>query len=462
MGSTVGARAVSTVATLVLTYFIDPDVMGEFAIVHVITINAHYLSNFGVDRYVVSYPKSGRDYAFQATLLHLASGALALGLVLFFREPLSRFAGGTALAISFVPGMVLAVAFERLGQMPEKILTREMRFRAISLGRTAGELFYAGVAVVLAIEGWGGMALVLANIVRSAIQAFSFIFAAETKEWLQPCALNKEHYKKMLDFGVPLSLGAIFNLVSRTWDNALVGRLFGPASLGFYKQAYNFADIPAIQIGETVGDVLLPSFANMDDVEHRRAALLRATGLLVLVMAPMAIGLGAVSDTLVKVLLREEWYPIAPLLTVLSAMAVFRPIGWTYGTFLQSEGKTKVIFFLEIFKTIAVLGALLLLAKVSLLWACAGVGVGFALETLAAMWAVSKTDDIPILKSLVAMIGPLVACIPMVAAVLGVRYLCLEVLSLPLWVSLCAEIGSGAIVFVVAGLVLPVRLRWTL
>ena len=74
--------------------------------------------------------------------------------------------------------------------------------------------------------------------------------------------------------------------------------------MGAYNLAYNVADVPAVQVGEQIGDVLLPSFAKLEPAA-RKAALVRSTGLLALVTFPLAVGLGAIAQPLVDALLRS-------------------------------------------------------------------------------------------------------------------------------------------------------------
>lgn len=454
IGSTLIGRAIGTVATLVLTYFLSKSEMGQVALAHSLTLGAHYLSNLGYDRYVVAYPKSGRGVAFHVSAAHLVTGFLALAALVLLAPPLAGVFE-EALVFDYLAGMAVAVVFERVGQMPEKILTREMRFSVIGILRTAGNVLFAVVAVSLAAAGWGGMSLILANVVRSGVQGLGFVAAVSWRDWIEPCRLRWETYRKLLRFGLPLSVGSLANLASREGDNLLIAGFVGPAPLGQYKLAYSLADLPAVQIGENIGDVLLPSYANMEDTGRRRNALVRSTGLLVLIVAPLAVGLGAVSETLVHALLREEWHSMAPLLAALSGMAAVRPVGWTIGVYLQSRGMTRPIMVLEFFKAGAILGGVALLVQLSVLWACIGVGVGFAVHAFFSLWIVDRYDEVPLREHLGYVVGPLLACAPMVGAVLGARYGLLDLVpGIPLALLLCAEIAAGAIAYVVSALLL--------
>ena len=90
--------------------------------------------------------------------------------------------------------------------------------------------------------------------------------------------------------------------------------------------AYNLADIPAVQVGEQIALVLMPSMAELPQ-ERRARALERSTALLSLIIFPLAVGLGLIAYPLIALILpANEWQLVAPLLVVLACLSVFRPI----------------------------------------------------------------------------------------------------------------------------------------
>src|SRR6185436_9384045 len=106
-----------------------------------------------------------------------------------------------------------------------------------------------------------------------------------------------------------------------------------------------------IQVGEQIGDVLLPSFARLEP-SRRPDALVRSMALLSLSVFPLAIGLGAVAPTLVRAVFDARWRPLAPMLVLLSALSVTRPIGWMVASYLQALHRPRLITWLEAFKVV--------------------------------------------------------------------------------------------------------------
>ena len=109
---------------------------------------------------------------------------------------------------------------------------------------------------------------------------------------------------------------------------------------------------------------------------------------------------------------------------------------------------------LEVLKLVTLLAAVALLGMIGPLWASAGVGVAFAASSLASIWTVRHYDGISMLAILKGMLGPLVACAPLAAAVVGTRegMTALGFAETPL--CLGAELVAGAAAYVVSAFVL--------
>jgi lipopolysaccharide exporter len=169
-----------------------------------------------------------------------------------------------------------------------------------------------------------------------------------------------------------------------------------------------------------------------------------------LLIFPMAIGLGLVAKPLIAVVLSPAWQGVAPLLTVLSAVSVFRPISWVLSSYMEANLQTARYMWLEIAKLFVLIGSIAVLSRWGLLWAAGGVGVAFGLAAIIGVWVVLEEGPSPA-RVLRGFAQPLVACGAMVAAVLAARHALWG--ALPSWLELMIEIALGAVVYVGVALV---------
>jgi PST family polysaccharide transporter len=448
----VGSRALGLFGSLAMTYFVARGELGEVFDAAVVVLLANQFSSLGVGQYYVARPTAGRDVAWHATLVHLALGLMALASVLMLAHPMAVWMKAPSLG-RYLPGLAIAALLDRASYMPERVLARALRFRTVSICRTAGEVSYTATSVMLAAWGFGAMSIVVATGVRSAVRLAAMCASVPRKEWIQPSSFSWAIVRAIVRFGVPMTIGTAAGFASTRVDNIVVSGLFGADVVGAYNLAYNVADVPATQVGEQIGDVLLPSFAHMRPVESR-AALVRSTGLLALVTFPLAAGLGAVAPTLVGVLLRPEWRDVGPMLAVLSALSVLRPIGWTVSAYLLAKDRPRTDAALEVLKLSAVVLLLLTLGRRGPLWACAAVGLAFAVHSLVSMVVVQVADRVSVAGLVSRCAGPLGACVPMAAAVMGVQQVFYDLGPRFAPVSLVAQIAAGALVYPAAALVL--------
>jgi PST family polysaccharide transporter len=424
-------------------------------------MTANWISIWGFGQYAVVKGR-GADTAevtWHATVAYMTVGAVALGLAALLGGRLTAFFGAP-LAAAYVAPMALALYIRRLGAIPERVLSRDLQFRAAGLAAMAGELSYTVSALALAAAGYGGWSIIYANIIQSIVMVAILIRAAGWASWATPTPLRWSRFRDMLRFGVPLGVQNFAHGASRYWDNLAISYFFGTGAVGAYNMAYNLADIPATQVGEQVSMVLMPSMAKLPP-ERRPAALERATALLSLIIFPLAVGLGLVAYPLVALILPANgWQLVAPLLVVLACLSVFRPIMWVLSAYLEAESKTGRLMFLELAKVALLVGGIAVLQQLGIRAASAAVGIAFGATAIAGIALVSRVAGEagrpgPSPRRLfVSFFQPLAACLVMAVAALGASEgLALAGIAHPA-LHLVAMIAAGGVAYVAAAFVI--------
>jgi O-antigen/teichoic acid export membrane protein len=153
------------------------------------------------------------------------------------------------------------------------------------------------------------------------------------------------------------------------------------------------------------------------------------------------------------ILPNNEWQAVAPLLTVLACLSVFRPITWVLSAYMEAEQKTGRLMFLEIAKVAFIVGGIGVMAPWGIRMSAGAVGLAFGLTALAGVAMVVRHGPSPT-RLAAGFLQPLAACCFMAAAVwLTHRGLQLTGLSHPA-IYVVVEIVVGAGVYIGAALVL--------
>jgi lipopolysaccharide exporter len=450
MATGVGTRVVGLIGTLVLTRFIAPADYGEVSAAAICVLSANQLVFFAFGQYIIAN-KSKADVAFQAAVLHFALGFAAMVVVYLLRGPLGIMLDAPGMG-RFIPGYAAAVLIERARMMPSSLLVRDLRFRAVAIVNSIGEVTFTGTALALAPR-FGGYAIMAGAIARSSITFVLFTAAAPRAEWLERSPLQKSVARRLFGYGAPIMMSSVADRAASTWDNLIVLRLFGEGVMGAYALSYSLAETPLIYVAERMGDVLMPAFSKMER-DERPAAVVRAAGLMALVVAPLGVGLGAVAPTIVRVFFDARWSGMASILMVLSVMTVFQPVPWSAIAYLQAEKLTRPIMVMSISRAILLLGLVALLGRLGgPVWACAGVGVGYAAHSVLTVIVTARFTALQARPYFVSVLRPLVACVPMFLAVAALRIF-LAGHGVSGAVSLAAQIACGGGAYAGAAFVL--------
>lgn len=432
-----GTRIVGLVGTLLMARYLVPEQYGEVTEAVILTTTAFGVTTLGVGVFLISNRDITRAESFHATCWFLATGVVALGVMWALTALLAPDLG------EYMPLLVAGTLLERVFYLPERVLTRELRFRWLSLARAGGELLFTGLSLALASAGYGPMAIVWANFGRSALKFVAIVPAVAWREWIEPHPLHRATFLKIIRFGTTLSVAHIASFLMRRWDNMLVSSFFGSATMGAYNYAYNLADTPAVAIGEQISDVVAASFPHAEGAK-RSAALVRACTMISLIMFPLAFGLGAVAETVVDAFFDEKWQSVGPMLLLLSVLSAPRPLAHILYAYFWAGQRLRLCAILEWLSLGLLMAGIATIGQLGVLWTCGTVGVVFILRTLNLMWAASRSDNIPMRSFLLPLLRPLLGCLVMVGAIELVRPVIADLSPL---LRLGIEVSLGAAVY---------------
>jgi lipopolysaccharide exporter len=444
-----GARALQLVGTLVLTHFIAPEAYGAVLAASITVVMVGAFTTFAFGQYLIA-KKASPSVAFQAAVIHCVLGVVAMTLVYSGREALASWLDSPGMA-AYIAGFAAAHVIDRIRYVPERLLVRALRFRTVATVYGIGELLYTAVALSIAPD-LGALAVVIATLARSVLTCGLFLWFSPRREWLAPHRLEWQAARALFRYGLPITGSIVADRLSTRLDNLLVSSLFGSAVMAKYNLAYSLAEVPISQVAEHIGEVLMPTFSKMEERDRKRAVV-RTAALMSLLVSPLGVGLAAVAPTVVAVLFDPQWLEMGSMLTILSIMTVMKPMTWSAMAYLQAIGRTQLIMGLAFGRAVAVLALLTSLGAVGgPLWACFGACLGITAHTIATIVATGSVTGIDTRACLLGIARPLLACAPILPAVLLCREAYLT-LAIPLSIGLLAEIVIGATVFVASAFI---------
>lgn len=448
----ISTRVITLVGQLVLARFLLPADYGAATDALIVAMTANAFTAFSFGQYLIA-KRASAEVAFQAWVIHLALGLVALAVIYPLREPIGRWLDTPELGQYLLGYGVAFLVIDRVRYVPERLLMRALRFRALATINGIGELAYIAASLAL-VRAWGADAIVAGAVIKSLVTSVLFLWAAPRSEWLVRARLRAADIRDLLTYGLPIMIAIVTDNATKRWDNLIVTKLFGSGVVGVYNYAYNLADTPVSNVAEHIGEVLMPSFSRMEPAQRERAAV-RAASLMGLVVSPFGVGLGAVAPTVAATFFNDRWGQMMPaMLAILSVMFVFRPMTWSVIAYVQAVQRTRIVMVSSLFRAIMVLTGVAVCGYAGgPYWACAGAGLGFFVTCVATIAAAGRVTPLPIGAYLRAVARPLLPCVPMYLAVIAVAR-GLAAAGTPLGASLVVQIAVGAIVYVGAAFVL--------
>jgi PST family polysaccharide transporter len=444
----VSSRMLQLVGTLVLTRFIAPDEYGAVLTASIAVMTAGVLTSFAFGQHLIA-KKASAEIAFQALVVHVGLGIVAMAVVYSLRGPLGDWFDTPTMG-DYVLGYAVAHLLDRARYVPERLIMRALRFRTIAAVNATGELAFTAASLLMA-HRWGANAVVFGVLVRSVLQFALYFRLAPREEWLARTRLRWADVRDLYAYGLPIMIAAMADRAATRWDNLIMSKLFDPGVMGRYNLSYSLAEMPVNNIAEQIGEVLMPSFSRMDEAQRRRAVV-RTPLLMGVIISPLGVGLGAVSTTVVATFFDARWQGMGPMLAILSVMTVFRPMTWSAIAYLQAVQQTRLVMLSSFWRAILVLS---LVASFGYfggpLWACVGAGIGYALHSVVTIVAAGRLTGFNVTEYLVGVARPLLPCIPMFFAVIGVEELDLPI---PLPVLLALQLVTGAVVYIISAFIL--------
>lgn len=341
LGSGLGAL-IQLVQLLLFARFCGTEAMGTWALgAAIVTIGIGF-ADLGLGQALVQQKQLHRsDYYL---LLKLVSG---IGLGLAF----ALFVGAGALAAFFnnpslkslLELLSPVLLFGSWAALYTGVLLRNMRFEALThielYASLAGLLaFFLGIYLGLTVLAMG-----IALLVRFAVMSFAGFLFFKPNE-LEPG--KQQSLVQLFQFGV-FDMGTRWvELLAGYLDKLILGKLLGPAALGYYNIAYAFYTIPTSKIGFIVSRVAFPFFARIQEETLRVRELFQAVSAkLLLLLLPIYSGLILFAHEGVLLLLGEEWMPAGVLIQVLSLGGFMRSMSVLYPQAYRGLGMVKKLFW---------------------------------------------------------------------------------------------------------------------
>ena len=441
-------KGIGFVISILLARLLAPEIFGQVVILTMFANLAMTVIEGGLNTALVqSREVDERDYS-TVFLITLALSAVIILLMQPLAPLVASFYKSPEMArpLRFYAFSLLFGAFNSI-QVAR--LQREMRFREMMLCNLAATLAAGALGVLLAYRGFGLWALVVyyfAQVVASCLAMLAVL------RWLPRGRFSMASAKRLYGFGIKMLAASLITNIYNDIRPLIIGKRFSTADLGYYNRGQTFASTVSLNLDAAVQSVMFPVLSRIQDDPGQLLGMFRRTKRLgAFLIFPVMLGMAAVAEPMVRLLLTDTWLPAVPFVVLLSIGEAQVPLTSTNLIAVKALGRSDLYARQEVLRRVLML--IVLAVSVLGFHSVTAIAAGFVLSA----WLDAFVTLLPVKKLLgygmAQQLGDIwksaLAAVVMAAAVYA-----FGLLPLPLLPKLLLQVILGAVVYLLAGLLL--------
>lgn len=324
-------------------------------------------------------------------------------------------------------------------------IQREMRFKEMMFCNLLATVVSGAVGIVAAYMGLGLWAILIYFFLQVAVSSFGMLFVLR---WVPHSRFSMDSAKRLYGYGLKMMVASVISVVYNSIRPIIIGKRFSTTALGYYDRGARFSSIVSSNLDSALQAVMFPVLSGaQDDADRFRSILSRTKKLGSFMLFPAMLGMAAVAEPMVRLLLTEEWLPCTIYIQLLCIGEMMLPVTSSNLLAIQSIGRSDIYAKLEIVRRVLMLTVLA--ASIIFFDSVEAIAVGFVISA----WLDTLVSVLPVRKllgyGLRAQLGDIwkngLAALLMAAAVY-----CFGLLSMPLFIKLVLQLMLGIVVYAAA------------
>jgi len=322
------------------------------------------LSNLGFNSAHVKRISEGKDLGtcigtFLVTKLGLVGlmASATVGAVFFWKFVIGRgFESSThETAIFVILGYFI---LERISTIFQTTFTAETKIAKAHIPIFIATVTRTGAIIFVAVSGFGPIALAFAY-VFGHIFLFSINLLLFRKYPVRKP--SKEYFKEYSRFAIPLIAASVSAAIMTNIDKVLIQLFWTAEEVGYYFASFRICGFIVVA-GASIGTLLFPTISNFHakkDVTSIKNILHLSERYISMLTFPMVVGVIALAEPAVYILLSDSFYPAVTVFRVLPFFALLYALSIPYTSQFLGMGRPKlarnrilIMVFLNIFLNI--------------------------------------------------------------------------------------------------------------
>ena len=353
----VGANVVRFVVSIVLARLLAPEIFGVVAIVMAFISFADLFVESGIVKSLIQN-ENVDEVDFSSVFYFTTAVSIALYVLLFFAAPVIASLFDYTQLTSILRIMNLRLLLSGFNIAQSAYASRTMQFKWFFWATSGAVVVSASVAIFMAYAGFGVWVLVVNHLVSSVIYTTILWF---TLKWRPTLNFSWQRMKILYSYGWKLFVSNIVFMVYGELQTLSIGRFYTTTDLAFYSRGRAFPALISDISTRMISSVTFPVISQKQkSTESVKSMMRQSMSSMSYLIWPMMVGLVAVAEPLVLLLLTETWIEAVPFLQIACICFALHPIHEVNVQAINAIGRSDITLKLRIVKTIVGIAILLL------------------------------------------------------------------------------------------------------
>lgn len=319
------------------------------------------------------------------------------------------------------------------------LLRRRFRFKALAGASVASSVTGGVVVLVAALQGLGVWSLVLQQITQAVVE---LVLVSSITRWVPRFSFDWDAAKELASFSMNVLGASLLTVVSRRFDDFLIGFVLGSEALGYYTIAYRVLQLGTQFLVSSTNQVALSSFSRLQsDRKRLNDAFLTAIRLSATVAAPAFVGLSVLAPQFVDMVFGAGWEPSIPVLRLLALVGLRFSLNYYHSSVYFAVGRPDIRTKVLLVHTVANVIAFLIAVQYGIVAVAAAYTARSYLLAPIDLVVLPKLIPMKVADYLRQILVPLVCCGVMVAVLIATQGL------ISGWLGLGVSIVVGAVTY---------------
>jgi O-antigen/teichoic acid export membrane protein len=345
-------QIITLLIVIVMARLLSPSDFGMIAMVMSVVGIASIFSDVGLGAAIIQRRRLHQLHYDSVFYFNIVTGLFFTVVTFLSATQISNFFNNSSLVPLFE---VLSLLFliNAFGSLKLNLLKKSLRFDIIAKVTLVATLLSGVIGIICAIAGFGVWSIVWQILFASLLTNIMIWFQCQEKFLYK---FSWKALKQLWGFGFRVYLADVMEAMFKQLDYMIIGKLFIPATLGFYQRAKSLNELVVRYSSSSLMSVLFPILSRLQhDFIQFRIVVLQAYHLILFVSFLLVGSLYLVSEEFILLLFGQKWLLSVSYFQIFVLSAFAYPLSALLVNVLVSRGKSKLFLKLEIYKKLLLL-----------------------------------------------------------------------------------------------------------